>query len=431
MNKRLKTSELSLHVGEQVLVQGFLHAKRVQGKIAFLRIRDRYGSAQIVILESGGIPISALEQINLESVIEVSGLVKEAPSVPEKIEIEGKSLSLLSSSLPELPIPVVIEKSGGESDITHRLDWRWIDLRQKEKLRIFEVWTLLEKGFREYLISEGFIQLYSPSLMNAPSESGSEVFEVKYFDTRAYLAQSPQFYKQMAMAAGMEKVFMVGPVFRAEPSFTTRHMTEFTGWDFEMSYITSHHDVMDTEEQALISGFNELKRSLLPEITIPQAPFPRLPFIEAKSKLKKAGISSDKPHDLSPEEERAISQIMQEESGSEFLWIIDYPPEGRAFYHMRDENNSGLTKGFDLLYKGLEITTGAQREHRIEVLEKQAKEKGISQESISDYLNFFRYGCPPHGGVGIGPGRIVMQILGLSSVKEATYLPRDVKRLSP
>ena len=265
--------------------------------------------------------------------------------------------------------------------------------------------------------------------MSAPSESGAEVFEVKYFDGFAYLAQSPQFYKQMAIASGFERIFMTGPVFRAEPSFTTRHMTEFTGWDFEMAYIQSHHEIMDMEEGMLKAGFAKLAEAGLIESQV-ATPFARLSLAEAKTKLKAAGITSDKEGDLSPDEERGICKIVKEETGSDFVFVTDYPPATRAFYHMRDES-TGLTKSFDLLYKGVEITTGAQREHRPEILVKQAAEKGVSEASLSDYVNFFRFGCPPHGGAGIGPGRIVAQILDLASVKEATFLPRDVKRLRP
>ena len=429
--QRVKTSMLNKHLGKKVIVEGFIHAIRNQGKIGFIRLRDRYGSIQVVVLKNHESAFAVLTDLSLETVVKIVGVVKEAPPVPEKIEIEAESIEVLSSAAPELPIPVAEEKGGGDSDVTLRFDWRFLDLRLPDKQKIFKVWTALEKGFRQVLIDqEDFIQVYAPAFMSAPSESGAEVFEVDYFDRKAYLAQSPQFYKQMAMASGIEKVFMVGPVFRAELSFTTRHMTEFTGWDFEMSYIESHHEVMDMEEKALVGGFKEVKKELLPDLKIPTTPFPRITLSDAKARLVKVGVTSDKKDDLSPDEERAICKIIEEEMGSEFVWIIDYPPGGRAFYHMRDEQ-TGLTKGFDLLYKGVEVTTGAQREHRVEVLERQAKERGMNLESLKDYFNFFSYGCPPHGGVGIGPGRIIMQMLGLDSVKEATFLPRDVKRLKP
>ncbi len=429
MTTRTKIIDLKTKIGKTVKISGFIQALRNQGKIAFLRIRDNSGSIQVVVLKDKE-AFGKLDVLTIESVVSVMGLCKETKQAPEGVELEADTLEILSLSAPELPIPVALEKGASEVDVAKRFDWRWLDLRLAEKHKIFSLWTALEKGARNYFLNNGFTQLYSPSLMSASSEGGSEFFEVKYFDRQAFLAQSPQFYKQMAMSAGLEKVFMMGPVFRAEESFTTRHMTEFTGWDVEISYIDSHHDVMDMEEGLLISAFTEAK-NILPDLEIPTSPFPRIPFAKAKEMLKKIGITSDKENDLSPEEERGLAKIVKEEMGHDFVFVIDYPPGGRAFYHMRHDENNTLTKGFDLLYKGVEVTTGAQREHRVEILEKQAIEKGVDPKTISDYLNFFRYGCPPHGGIGMGPGRIVMQILGLDSVKEATFLPRDVKRLKP
>ncbi|TXH62282.1 MAG: aspartate--tRNA(Asn) ligase [Thiothrix sp.] len=425
---RSSITDLTKLVGSSVTIAGFVHSIRNQGKIAFLRIRDISGSVQVVTGVWNKEVFESIKDLSVESVVLVEGLVKESKQVPEGYEIDASNITIHARALP-LPIPVTSEKGAEEVDVTKRFDYRWLDLRKPESQKIFQVWTVLEQGLREYFTQNNFTQLYSPALMSAPSESGAEVFEVKYFEGKAYLAQSPQFYKQMAIASGFEKVFMVGPVFRAELSFTTRHMTEFTGWDFEIAHITSHHDVMDTEEAMLKSGFAKLKSAGLidEEITVP---FARITLSDAKARLKKAGITSEKIGDLSPDEERGISRIIKEETGSEFVFITDYPKDHRAFYHMRDDS-TGLTKGFDLLYKGVEITTGAQREHRIERLLSQAAEKGLTEEGLSDYLSFFRYGVPPHGGVGIGPARIVAQILGLPSVKEATFLPRDVKRLRP
>lgn len=426
---RIQIQTLSGKIGETVTVAGFVHAVRNQGKILFLRLRDQSGSIQIVAGTWNKDVFDALKSISIESVVEITGLLKESKQVSEGYEIDATNVIVLSSSDPILPIPVAIEKGAEEVDVTKRFDYRWLDLRKPESQKIFRVWTLLEEGMREYYLENGFTQLYAPAMMSAASESGAEVFEVKYFEGKAYLAQSPQFYKQMAIASGFEKVFMVGPVFRAELSFTTRHMTEFTGWDFELAYIQSHHDVMDTEEAALKLGFAKLKSAGLIEKDLNYS-FARLTLAEVKAKLKAAGVVSEKEGDLSPDEERGICKIVKDETGSDFVFVTDYPPAHRAFYHMRD-NTTGLTKGFDLLYKGVEVTTGAQREHRYDVLVKQAAEKGLTEESLSDYLRFFKYGCPPHGGVGMGPGRLVAQILDLPSVKEATFLPRDVKRLRP
>ncbi len=418
-------------INQEVSLHGFVRVLRDQGKIKFLHLVDRTGLLQLVIFPQHSLAFKLSQNLTLESVIQAAGLIKKASQAPGGIEMEVKEIKILSLSAPELPIPVVTEKGAAKTDITKRFQWRWLDLRRPENLKIFKAWTFLEQGFRAALLKADFLQIYPPSLMNTASESGAEVFRVQYFDRQAYLAQSPQFYKQMAMAAGFERVFMVGPVYRAEPSFTTRHMTEFTGWDFEMSYIDSHHQVMDMEEKVLVAGFSILKKNLLPDLTLPSTPFPRLPLLEAKQRLAKLGIPSHKPDDLSPQEEKAISSLIKKETGHDFVFIIDYPVSARPFYHMRHQDNPQLTKSFDLLYKGIEVTTGAQREHRYSVLLSQAKEKGMPLDSLANYLNFFKYGCPPHGGAGIGPGRLIMQLLNLNSVKEATFLPRDVRRLTP
>ena len=428
---RTYIKDLKGKVGSQAKVCGFVQTIRKQGGIIFLVLRDVTGIIQAVVLKGDSEVFEKTGEISLESVVEVEGLVKEEKQAPGGFEVKVDSLIVLSKAEPELPIPVLEEKGGEETDITKRLDWRWLDLRKEKNLLIFKVWTELEKGFRKYFDSNNFIQIYTPSLMGSASETGANVFKMQYFDREAYLAQSPQFYKQMAQAAGFEKVFVMGPVFRAELSFTARHMTEFTGWDFEISYIKSHEDVMAEEEKLLVSGFTTLKENLGLDIDIPSIPFPKLTMEKAREKLAKAGVKAGRKHDLSGDEEIALSKIIKEENNHDFVFITDWPVEARPFYHMRYEDKPTLTKSFDLLYRGLEVTTGAQREHRYDVLKKQAQEKNMSLEILEDYLNFFRYGCPPHGGVGIGPGRLIMKILNLSNVKEATYLPRDVRRLRP
>ncbi|HEY4515481.1 MAG TPA: aspartate--tRNA(Asn) ligase [Candidatus Paceibacterota bacterium] len=433
MIRAIHTNDLKNKVGESVTLQGFVHALRVQSKIIFLVLRDITGEVQVVIQNTEGNHLwEKAKVLSLESVVRISGKVVEAKQAPGGVEIQIETLELLSAAEPELPIPVVSKKGGEETEAPTRFDYRWIDLRKPEKAQIFKVWTTLEQGFRNYWLGNNYIQLYPPAFMNTASESGAEVFEVKYFERKAYLAQSPQFYKQMAMASGFEKVFMTGPVFRAEQSFTTRHLTEFTGWDFEISYIESHHDVMDAEEGMLIEGFKSVATAF-PElgIEIPKSPFPRITMQEVKNILAQLNIPSPEPYDLSPEEERAISEYVKEKFNNEFVFIHEYHKSKSAFYHMRLEEGSDYSRRSDLLYRGIEITTLAQREHRPEILEKQAIEKGMNLESLTDYLNFFKYGCPPHGGAGIGPGRIIMKLLDLPNVREATFLPRDVKRLNP
>lgn len=420
----------------EVELAGFVRNFRSHKGLVFMDLADISGLMQLVLVEGDNPDIFKIaEKITLESVIKVKGSLKEKPAkksepdAPKDFELLISSLEIISLAEESLPIPVLV-KSDNEANLEHRLDYRWLDLRQKDKQLIFKVWTKLEEGVREYLLKNDFTQIYSPSFMSTSSETGADVFEVKYFDKKAYLSQSPQFFKQMAIASGLEKVFIFGPVFRAEKSFTTRHTTEFTGWDLEASY-ASYLDIMKIEEELLVSGFKKVKDDLGLDIEAPSMPFPKITFKEAKEKLELAGVKGEKEFDFSTEEEKALGEIIKKEHGHDFVFITDYPIEARPFYHRRHEDNPRLTKSFDLLYKGLEITTGSEREHRVDYLEKQAVEKEMDLEELKDYINFFRFGCPNHGGIGMGPVRIITKMLGLSSVKEATFLPRDVNRLNP
>ena len=436
--ERLPAGEVKKHVGQQIRVAGWLQAIRRQGGITFLVLRDITGTIQAVVTKDNPVAAAVADSSSLECVIDVLGLAKEEKQAPEGIEIAVESIRILSSASPELPIPVV-EKGSEETDLQKRLDYRWLDLRKPEKALIFKVWTLMEQAFREYCIRNGYIEIHSPKLMGAPSESGAELFEVKYFDRKAYLAQSPQFYKQMAMASGFEKVFEVGPVFRANPSFPSRHDTEFTGYDVEISFVESHRDVIREEERILAYVLErvkeqygkEIERRYGREVVVPAIPFPQMTMLEAKETLARLRVPGEADDDLSPEEERALSEYVMRERGHEFVFVTDYPAKVRAFYHMRQEKDPTRTKSFDLLWNGLEITTGAQREHRYDILASQAQEKGLSLESIQFYLDFFKYGCPPHGGLGLGPTRMLMKIFGIRNVREVTYLYRGVKRLTP
>ena len=435
---RIYVNQAKEHIGKQVTVAGFVQTIRDQGGIKFLLMRDISGVIQVVITKNNKEAMNIASELSLESVVAISGLAKEEKQAPNGLEIVANTILVLSHAYPELPIPV-IEKGQEETDLQKRLDWRWLDLRRPDKLLIFKVWTLMEHAFREYWTLNNYIEIHSPKFMSTPSESGAELFEVKYFDRKAYLAQSPQFYKQMAMASGFERVFEVGPVFRANPSFTSRHDTEFTGYDAEIAFIESHHDVMMEEQQAIQCALQRIKEKFGDEITthygreiiVPTIPFPQVTMKEAKEILATKNVPSEKNSDLSPEEERALSEHIREKYGHEFVFVTEYPIDIRPFYHMRKADDSTLTKSFDLLWNGLEITTGAQREHRYDVLVTQAKEKGLRLESIQFYLNFFKYGCPPHGGFGLGPSRMLMKLFNVGNVREVTYLYRGIKRLEP
>jgi len=436
--KRVYVQDIKSKISEEVTMMGWVHTIRDQGRIKFVLLRDITGIAQLVVGEEKTEAFKIISDLANESVIEVIGVIKEERQAPNGVELQIDSITVLSKADPKLPIPI-IDKSNAETEQPTRLDWRWIDLRKPEKALIFKVWTWMEQYMREFFVNDGFMEIHSPKFMSTPSESGAELFEVKYFDRVAYLAQSPQFYKQMAMASGFEKVFEVGPVFRANPSFTSRHDTEFTGYDFEISFIKSHYDVMEQEERMLRFVIEKLKQKFGAEIeksygrklVIPTTPFPKVSMSEAKKILKKLNVPSEKDGDLSPEEERRLSEYILKEKGHEFVFVTEYPIDVRPFYHMRVDGDPTLTKSFDLLWNGIEITTGAQREHRYDVLIKQATEKGLHLEPLQHYLNFFKYGCPPHGGIGFGPTRMLMKIFDIPNVREVTYLYRRVKRLTP
>jgi len=348
------------------------------------------------------------------------------------LELQASEVIILGAAATPLPID-------RRSALEHQMDWRYISLRSPENLLIFKVQTTMEMAMREFWKSGGFLEIHSPKLMGTASESGGELFHLPYFDGTAYLAQSPQFYKQMAMSAGFDRIFEIGPVFRANPSFTSRHDTEFTSVDMEISWIESHEDVMKLEEEWLAfviarvaeAHGNEIRELFGVEVTVPALPFPRITLEAARAVLAKEGHVISHKADLDPEGERRLARHVVAESGHEFVFVTDYPAEVRAFYHMRYEDRPDVTKSFDLLWKGLEVTTGAQREHRPDRLEAQALAKGFTLEPLRDYLSFFKYGCPPHGGMGVGLTRLLMMLLVRSNVREVTYLYRGPNRLRP
>jgi aspartyl-tRNA synthetase len=434
--RRTLISELPEKVGETVTVRGWVQSVRDQKSVQFVILRDETGLAQAILPK--GDPPNALNEtitaLTVESAVTVSGTVVADERVKlGGLELRIEDLRVDSPAEPELPI-------AADSALDKRIDWRYLDLRRPEKRLIFEVQTTIEHAMREYWRQERFIELHSPKFMGSASESGAELFRVEYFEREAYLAQSPQFYKQMAMAAGFGKVFEVGPVFRANPSFTSRHDTEFTSVDVEISWIDSHEDVMAFEERWLAHVLARVKEThgeriesvFGTEVVVPSVPFPRVSLADAKQMLRDAGHEAPgAEHDLDPPSERALSALIAEGHGHEFAFVTDYPTTVRPFYHMRHAEQPTLTKSFDLLWRGIELTTGAQREHRYEQLVAQARDKGVETESIQYYLDFFRFGAPPHGGFGFGLTRLLMQLLGQENVREVTFLYRGPHRLEP
>ena len=325
------------------------------------------------------------------------------------------------------------------ANIDTKLDYRWLDLRSEKNTLIFKIQSYLVKSMRDYLYNNDFMEIHTPKLIGAASESGSDVFEVKYFDRLAYLAQSPQFYKQMAMASGFDRIFEVAPSFRAENSNTNRHTTEFTSFDLEFSYIDSYKDVMIMEQELLKYTLacvkdkygDVIKEVFDKEIVVPEGDFPVIKLEDLYKELHdRYGyvIPSEDVGDLNAETESLASKYAMEVYNSEFIFVTDFSAKKRAFYHMRDDNGTPL--GYDLIWRGTEITTGAQREHRYDVLKKQALEKGLG-EDVKFYLEFFKYGCPPHGGFAIGLDRLTMLLLGLPHLRDAMFLFRSPNRLNP
>ena len=427
-----------------VKVQGFVENLRDGKAMAFLVIKDITGKIQVTV-EKEKFPEVAEQVARLtpDSVVTVEGDVVFTEFVkmggkellPRSIEIESiaDALPIERKSIPATKKKKAVERSS----IDQRIDYRWIDLRTEENQLLFKVQTCMASAMRQFLLERNFIEIHTPKLIGAASESGSEVFEVKYFDRNAYLAQSPQFYKQMAMAAGFERIFEVGPVFRAEKSYTSRHTTEFTGFDLEFSFIDSFHDVMAMEEALLTHMLKVVKEAygdqiqelFGKEVIVPTTPFPVMSLAELYAELEREfgyRIPESERGDLTTEAEHLSYELVQKKFGHEFLFVTDFSAEKRAFYHMRKD---GVPQGYDLIWRGTEITTGAQREHRYDILKAQAEEKGLA-EDVKFYLEFFKYGCPPHGGFGIGLDRMTMLLFGLG-IKEAMFIFRGPNRLNP
>ena len=436
--KRSYISEVK--TGERNKIQGFVENIRNKSKMAFLVIKDITGKMQVVVEKEKYPPefLAKIDELTIQSVITVEGEVvandyvklNGMEMIPDTngLEIESKADAL----------PIQVDsKADNESDINLKMDYRWIDLRTDENTLIFKIQTYMVKAMRDFLTDKNFLEIHSPKMIGAASESGANVFELKYFDRKAYLAQSPQFYKQMAMASGFDRIFEVGPVFRAEKSFTSKHTTEYTSFDLEMSYIKSFHDVMKIEEELLtymLEKINEkfgeeIKEKFGLETVVPKTPFPVIKLKDLYAELETRygyKVPDSEKDDLTTEAEQLSYKLSKEKYDHEFLFVTDYDKNKRAFYHMRKDD---IPQGYDLLWRGVEITTGAQREHRYEILKNQADEIGLG-EDVKFYLEFFKYGCPPHGGFAIGVDRLTMLLMGLH-IKDAMFIFRGPNRLNP
>ncbi|MEI7749599.1 MAG: aspartate--tRNA(Asn) ligase [Candidatus Moraniibacteriota bacterium] len=438
--ERIPITEAPAHVGEDILIRGWVDVRRDHGKLVFLDVRDRSGKVQLVVLP-GSDAIVSVADVRNEYSVEIVGLVKERPERMRNselatggIEIEAKTLRVLGKPSVELPIDV----SQPELDVNldTLLNHRTLSLRNVKVRAVFAIYSELLRSYDEVMRAGGFVEIKTPKILGAATEGGANFFKIRYFDRDAFLAQSPQFYKQAAMSA-FERVFEVGTVFRAEPHFTTRHVNEYTGLDAEMGFIDGVEDIMAELERTMKHIFRNIGKACATELSLYGASvpddvaIPQIRLSEAEEILRAEYGKELENHDIDSEGERMICEYVKKTFGSDFVFLTHYPTNLRPFYSMPNPDDSSFTETFDLLFRGVEIASGGQRIHEADRLLDNIRQFGLNPEDFKDYIDIFRYGAPPHGGWGLGSERIVQKLLGLGSIKEAVLYPRDVKRLTP
>ncbi len=425
MLARTLSSQLPERAGKPVLLQGWVHRIRNFGGMKFLVLRDRGGLAQIVVPKSLN-----LGAIGAEWVVQIRGSARAEPRAPRGVEVLAEHVDIISPAEPP-PIDVFSPATPDQSRLETLFDHRAISLRMPEILDIFRVQSEIVQSFRNALLAEAFTEIATPKLVLAGAEGGSSLFEVKYYDEKAYLAQSPQFYKQMMVGSGLERVFEIGHAYRAERSETSRHLTEFVSLDFEIGFIDSVQDVIDELSRVMRAIVNNVRGKFRPELPAIES-IPQIDFLEARQILaEKFGKTAGVEGDLDTEGERLIGQWAQESLKSELLFVTGYARSCRPVYTMPLATDPARTASFDLLYRGVEISTGGQRIHRYDELIESFTSRGLKPENYVEYLEAFKHGMPPHGGMGLGLERLTKQLLHLDNVKEACLFPRDRNRLRP
>lgn len=424
--------------GKTVTVGGWVQEVRNLGGISFLQLRDRLGVIQVTTLKKRNQEVfDKVASLTRESVVLVTGTVKESKEARAGFEVLPEKLEVVSAA--ETPLPLgVVDKVG--ADLDTRLNNRFMDLRKEEVRSIFRVKSRTLEGIRAYLTSEGFVEVSTPKIVAAGAEGGATLFPIKYFDRSAYLAQSPQLYKQNLMATGLDRIFEIAPAYRAEASDTIRHIAEFMSLDVELAFIESSEDIMSVAEGIVTSSLEHVKKvakddleRLGAKVEVPAAPFPRVKYSEAVEMVNAAGMKIPMGEDLGTEGEKALGEVMSREKKCEFYFITEFPTALKrgTFYAKRYDQDPETTGYFDLDYKGQEIVSGGQREHRYAVLTEQMRENNFNLDSFEFYLKAFRYGMPPHGGFGFGVERFVQKMLDLPNIREAVLYPRDRARLVP
>lgn len=424
---------LKAEEGTTIILEGAVHSVRDMGEIAFVILRKREGLIQTVWEE--GKTDMELSEIREGDYIHVTGQIKDEERAPHGKEVRLSTIRHLSHV--SCPLPLPIDKWKLNTSLEAKLDRRSLSLRNIRERARFRIQEGIVRGFRDFLYEQGFTEIHTPKIGAKSAEGGANMFRLSYFHRPAVLQQSPQLYKQM-MVGVFDRVFETGPVFRAEKHNTRRHLNEYTSLDFEMGYIHSFLDICAMETGFLQYTMNLLEKEYSKElkllnITLPDVEkIPYVRFDEAKRLVsEKYNRKIRNPFDLEPEEEELIGKYFKEEYNADFVFVTHYPSKKRPFYAMDDPEDTRYTLSFDLLYHGLEITTGGQRIHDLSMLEEKIQEKGMTEEGLEQYLDAFRFGMPPHGGLGIGLERLTMQLLGEDNVREACLFPRDMSRLEP
>ena len=419
--------------GKKIRMNGAVHNVRDMGEVAFVILRKAEGLVQCVYEE--GVTNFDIHDLKEESAVEVLGTVKAEERAPHGFEIRLEEIKVLSQ--PAEPMPIPISKWKMNTSLETKLALRPVSLRNVRERAKFKIQEGIVRGFRDYLFTQGFTEIHTPKIVARGAEGGSNVFKLNYFNKKAELGQSPQFYKQ-TMVGVYDRVFEVAPVFRAEKHNTTRHLNEYTSLDFEMGYIDGFEDIMAMETGFLQYMVELLKEDYAKELEILKVMLPKteeiptVPFTKAKELVaEKYNRKIRNPFDLEPEEELLIGQYFKEEYDADFVFVSEYPSKKRPFYAMDDPEDKRYTKSFDLLFHGLEITTGGQRIHDYKMLSEKIAARGMTEEGMEQYLSAFKHGMPPHGGLGIGLERLTMKLIGEDNVRETTLFPRDLTRLEP
>jgi nondiscriminating aspartyl-tRNA synthetase len=433
MRERVLIQDLGGHIDGDVTIGGWIHSIRKQGKIVFVLLRDRTGIAQVICNPE----VVRAQDLKNETVLFMTGRVIEDERAEGGVELSLKSVQVLSTPKKTLPILVNDKANHQKLELETMLNNRVLSLRNPKRNLIFKMQADIIDAFRTYLRGEGFTEVTTPKIIATGTEGGTQLFTVDYFDRLSYLAQSPQFYKQMLVGSGYERVFEIGHVYRAEAHNTSRHLNEYVSLDYEMGFIENEHDVMDVEERFIISLFERLNRDhasslgLFEQILPVPDRIPRIPVREACRVLKQKYDKDLKGYDLDPEGEKLICKWAKENYNTELLFLTEYPLSKRPVYTMPLESDPSFTRSFDLLFRGLEITTGGQRIHDYQMLVDAFESRGLVSSEFDYYIDTFAYGMPPHGGLAIGLERITQQILGLLNVREASIFPRDRGRIVP